>query len=96
PHGDDLLVLTGPSMDLDGPVRLVRWPGAARADAGSIVAADELEVLGELPHGDGDDHAEGIAVLDEPGTRLLVVYDSPAPDRLTADGGVLADVVDLG
>ncbi|MGW2309743.1 DUF3616 domain-containing protein [Actinomadura luteofluorescens] len=96
PHGDDLLVLTGPSMDLDGPVRLVRWPGAARADAGEIVTADELEVLGELPHGDGDDHAEGIAVLDEPGTRLLVVYDSPAPDRLTADGGVLADVLHLG
>ncbi|MES9540022.1 MULTISPECIES: DUF3616 domain-containing protein [unclassified Actinomadura] len=96
PHGDDLLVLTGPSMDLDGPVRLVRWPGAARADAGEIVTAEELEVLGELPHGDGDDHAEGIAVLDEPGTRILVVYDSPSPDRLTADGGVLADVVRLG
>ncbi|GGT80137.1 DUF3616 domain-containing protein [Actinomadura citrea] len=96
PHGDDLLLLTGPSMDLDGPVRLVRWAGAARADAGEIVTADELVVLGELPHGDGDDHAEGIAVLDEPGTRLLVVYDSPAPGRLTADGGVLADVVHLG
>ncbi|WP_255278811.1 DUF3616 domain-containing protein [Actinomadura madurae] len=53
-------------------------------------------MLGDLPHGDGDDHAEGIAVLDEPGTRLLVVYDSPSPERLTADGGVLADVVVLG
>ncbi|MFA1547137.1 DUF3616 domain-containing protein [Actinomadura chokoriensis] len=96
PHGDDLLVLTGPSMDLDGPVRVVRWRGAATADAAEIVAADELETLGELPYGDGDDHAEGIAVLDEPGTRLLVVYDSPSPERLTADGGVVADVVDLG
>ncbi|TYK45236.1 DUF3616 domain-containing protein [Actinomadura decatromicini] len=98
PHGDDLLVLTGPSMDLDGPVRLVRWPGAARADAAEIVTADELEVLGELPYGDGDDHAEGIAVLDEPGapgTRLLVVYDSPSPDRLTDRGGVVADVIRL-
>lgn len=98
PHGDDLLVLTGPSMDLDGPVRLVRWRGAATADAAEIVPAEELEVLGDLPYGDGDDHAEGIAVLDEPdapGTRLLVVYDSPSPGRLTADGGVLADVVTL-
>ncbi|MER7545609.1 DUF3616 domain-containing protein [Spirillospora sp. NPDC127506] len=96
PHGDDLLVLTGPSMDLDGPVRVVRWRGAAKADAAEIVTAEELETLGVLPYGDGDDHAEGIAVLDEPGTRLLVVYDSPSPARLTADGGVLADVVSLG
>ncbi len=95
PHGDDLLVLTGPSMDLDGPVRVVRWRGAARADAAGIVPAEELETLGDLPYGDGDDHAEGIAVLDEPGPRVLVVYDSPAPARLTAGGGVLADVVAL-
>ncbi|TDD73365.1 DUF3616 domain-containing protein [Actinomadura darangshiensis] len=95
PHGGDLLILTGPSMDLDGPVRVVRWRGAAAADAGGIVTAAELEVLGDLPHGDGDDHAEGIAVLDEPGTRVLVVYDSPSPGRLTAGGGVVADVVAL-
>ncbi|MEU8342838.1 Protein of unknown function [Actinomadura meyerae] len=96
PHGDDLLILTGPSMDLDGPVRVVRWRGAAKADAAEIVTAAELEVLGELPHGDGDDHAEGIAVLDEPGTRMLVVYDSPSPERLTAEGGVIADIVAFG
>lgn len=99
PHGDDLLVLTGPSMDLDGPVRVVRWRGAAKADAPEIVTSEDLEVLGDLPYGDGDDHAEGIAVLDEPdaaGLGVLVVYDSPSPDRLTEDGGVIADVVRLG
>lgn len=96
PHGDDLLILTGPSMGLDGPVRVVRWRDAVKADTPEIVPAGELETLGDLPYGDGDDHAEGIAVLDEPGTRLLVVYDSPSPARLTAEGGVLADVVDLG
>jgi hypothetical protein len=96
PHGDDLLILTGPTMDLDGPVRVVRWRGAARVDAPDLVGSAELELLGELPFGDGDDHAEGIAVLDEPdaaGLKLLVVYDSPSPERLTKDGGVLADVV---
>ncbi|XRQ15501.1 DUF3616 domain-containing protein [Actinomadura welshii] len=96
PHGDDLLVLTGPSMDLDGPVRVVRWRGAATADAPEIVTSADLEVLGDLPYGDGDDHAEGIAVLEESdgsGLRLLVVYDSPSPDRLTEDDGVTADVV---
>ncbi|TDC36983.1 DUF3616 domain-containing protein [Actinomadura sp. KC345] len=98
PHGDDLLVLTGPSMDLDGPVRVVRWRNAATADAPEIVTSAELEVLGDLPYGEGDDHAEGIAVLDEPngaGFRLLVVYDSPAAGRLTAGGGVIADVVNV-
>ncbi|TDD76765.1 DUF3616 domain-containing protein [Actinomadura rubrisoli] len=99
PHGDDLLVLTGPSMGLDGPVRVLRWRGAAKADAAEIVTADELEVVGDLPYGEGDDHAEGIAVLEESngtGTRVLVVYDSPSPGRLTEDGGVLADVVNIG
>ncbi|GAA4070910.1 DUF3616 domain-containing protein [Actinomadura miaoliensis] len=96
PHGDDLLLLTGPSMDLDGPVRVVRWPGAATADSPGVVPASDLEVLGELPYGQGDDHAEGIAVLDDSDAstlRLLVVYDSPSPGRLTERGGVLADVV---
>ncbi|MGI8331815.1 DUF3616 domain-containing protein [Actinomadura scrupuli] len=98
PDGDDLLILTGPSMDLDGPVRVVRWRGAATVDAPGIVHADALEVLGDLPYGDGDDHAEGIAVpaaAGGPGTRLLVVYDSPAAERHTPYGGVLADIVKL-
>ncbi|MCP2342666.1 DUF3616 domain-containing protein [Actinomadura rupiterrae] len=93
PHGDDLLILTGPSMDLDGPVRLVRWPGARHGRPSGLVTADELHPLGDLPYGDGDDHAEGIAVLSD--TELLVVYDSPSPERLTPDGAVLADVVPL-
>jgi hypothetical protein len=29
-HGDDLLVLAGPTMDLDGPVRVLRWRDAVR------------------------------------------------------------------
>ncbi|WP_019633311.1 DUF3616 domain-containing protein [Actinomadura atramentaria] len=96
PDGDDLLVLAGPSMALSGPVQVVRWAGAATADAPGVLHAADLAVLGELPHGDGEDHAEGIAVLGpgdgEDGARLLVVYDSPAAARLTG-AGVLADVV---
>lgn len=92
-HGDDLLVLAGPSMDLDGPVRLYRWPHAAHLDAGSVVRRDELQLVLDLPYGCGDDHAEGIALL--PGDRLLVVYDSPAAHRLPDQHTVLADVVPL-
>ncbi|REF00926.1 DUF3616 domain-containing protein [Thermomonospora umbrina] len=96
PDGDDLLILAGPTMSLSGPVRVLRWPGAAKIEAADVVRADELETVGDLPHGDGEDHAEGIAVLDEShgaGPTLLVVYDSPAGDRLTDDGGIHADVV---
>lgn len=32
PSGDDLLVLAGPTMDLDGPVRIYRWHGACRVE----------------------------------------------------------------
>ncbi|GAA3066817.1 DUF3616 domain-containing protein [Streptosporangium carneum] len=88
PHGDDLLILAGPTMDLDGPVRLLRWrPGSTPS------VEHDPEFVMSLPHGEGDDHAEGIAVLD--GERLLVVYDSPSDTRLTPEGGVLADIVSL-
>jgi Protein of unknown function (DUF3616) len=96
PDGDDLLILTGPTMSLSGPVQVVRWPGAAKVAAPDIVHAHELELVGNLPHGDGEDHAEGIAVLDEshgPGPTLLVVYDSPTGERLTEHGGIHADVI---
>jgi Protein of unknown function (DUF3616) len=94
PHGEDLLVLAGPSMDLDGPVHVFRWHGACAAETPQVVRGDALSHVVELPYGAGDDHAEGIGLFgpyDDP--RLLVVYDSPAPVRLGDDGSVTADVV---
>ncbi|CAM3716585.1 DUF3616 domain-containing protein [Kibdelosporangium persicum] len=92
-QGDDLLILAGPSMDLDGPVRVYRWRGAADLRASDVVHREELERVLDLPYGEGDDHAEGIALL--PDNELLVVYDSPARSRLTEPDVVLADVVTL-
>ncbi|MET7330611.1 DUF3616 domain-containing protein [Nonomuraea sp. NPDC005650] len=87
PDGDSLLILAGPTMDLDGPVRVVRWrPGARRG----VVPQDELETVIELPYGVKCDHPEGLALLGD--GRLMVVYDSPSPARITPAGGVLADV----
>ncbi len=96
PAGDDLLVLAGPTMDLDGPVRVYRWHEAARTEMPQIVRDAMLSRELELTYGEGDDHAEGLAVLGplEEG-RLLLVYDSPAPARHTPDGAVIADVVRL-
>lgn len=95
-HGDDLLVLAGPTMDLDGPVRLYRWLGAASRSPSPVIRRDEIAPVLDLAYGEGDDHAEGITLLSgTDGDVLLVVYDSPAPARLADDGSVLADVLAL-
>ncbi|GAB3347154.1 DUF3616 domain-containing protein [Modestobacter lapidis] len=96
PHGEDLLVLAGPTMDLDGPVHVFRWHGALTTEAPQVVRGELLTRELTLPFGVGDDHAEGLGLLGPAADpRLLVVYDSPAPSRLTGDGCVTADVVRL-
>lgn len=96
PDGDDLLILAGPTMPLDGNAFVLRWPGALRAEQDIIVARDRFEILLELPYGKGDDegldHPEGIALMREGDERsLLVVYDSPSPRRRPRPGAVVAD-----
>lgn len=96
--GDDLMILAGPTMDLDGPVAVHRWRNAVAIAEECLVPAKDLSLELRVPFGDGCDHAEGIARLDRPGAPplLMVVYDSPGPDRLL-DGGaaVVADLFEL-
>lgn len=93
-QGDDLLLLAGPTMSLDGPVRVYRWHGGAQPQAESLVERAALSIVTDVPHGQGADHAEGIALFpqadDQPG--LLVVYDNAAEGRKRGEAGVLADV----
>lgn len=92
--GDDLLVLAGPTMDLDGPVLVFRWRRPLEIGGPSITPRDDLEVVVELPSGPAHGHAEGLAVLtDRPGQPLLVVYDTPGDDRLLGANTTLADVI---
>ncbi|HEU4406414.1 MAG TPA: DUF3616 domain-containing protein [Polyangiaceae bacterium] len=97
PVGDDLLLLAGPTMDLDGPVRLYRWPGAFGSRGPALLARDRLERVLDLPHGEACDHAEGVALAPRPegGARLLVAYDKPAERRLAGEGGLEIDAFDL-
>jgi hypothetical protein len=92
-EGADLLILAGPTQALDGPVRVYRWSGwrDAVGRGGSVV---EPELLLELPHGDGCDHAEGLLPWPvKRGRALLVVHDSPCPSRLDDERDViLADL----
>lgn len=95
--GQDLLILAGPTMELDGPVKLFRLKnGLNRSDEGLVW---EPEVVLNIPHGEGKHHAEGVTlfapIAQQP--SILVVYDSPSETTLV-DGatGVLADIFPLG
>lgn len=91
--GDDLLLLAGPTMDLDGPVRLYRWPTPLSDDGATVTPRSAAELVGELPHGDGHDHAEALCPVAGPdGDQLLVLYDSPTPDRLVDDHAIIGDL----
>jgi len=97
--GEALLILAGPTMDLDGPVVLYRWPDALAAGAPTVVPAERLEPVLQLPHGAGEDHAEGICWLPGAGgdgRELLVVYDSPAAGRSHDGTAIEAEVLRLG
>jgi hypothetical protein len=82
--GEDLVILAGPTMDLDGPVTVWRWTGILDVRHETIIPRARLTRLIDLPFGQGTDHAEGIARVERAGATpmLLVVYDSPAPERL--------------
>jgi hypothetical protein len=81
--GDDVIVLAGPTPDVDGPVRLYRWTDAARDRGAGLVRREEVPFLQKLSHGRGKtrgrDHPEGITLLRDGGhDAVLVVHDSPS------------------
>lgn len=96
-QGEDLLILAGPTMSLDAAVRVYRWQGGARPDAESLIPRDALKVVAEIPHGHGNDNAEGLCLFTQgnDATALLVVYDNAARGRKRGEDGVLGDVLTL-
>ncbi|MDF7812806.1 DUF3616 domain-containing protein [Hymenobacter sp. YC55] len=93
-RGSDLLLLAGPTMDLDGTIAVYCWPDALRCEEDSLVGPDKLQRLFDVPHGfgptAGKDKAEGMALLDD--KHVLIVFDSPTDDRKPAAHQVVADV----
>jgi hypothetical protein len=84
--GPDLLILAGPTTGLDGPCAVYRWTDW-RSDppqSDQVVRRHRPERIIDLPFGRGDDHPEGLVLLDSiDGQRdLLVICDSPAANRL--------------
>jgi hypothetical protein len=98
--GDDLYILAGPTMVLNGDIRLFKWPAAR-----PLLAANREPVRFEatiaasiaLPHGYGTDRAEAICELppalagDQP--SWLVLYDAPGVDRMDGEHTVFADLL---
>ena len=52
--GEDIYILAGPTMDLDGVIAIYRWPDALRNEGESMVHHHELERLAEVPHDRGE------------------------------------------
>ena len=97
---DDLYILAGPTMVLNGEIRLFKWPAAR-----PLLAANREPIRFEaaliesvsLPHGRGTNRAE--AICDLPPTMSggkpswLVLYDAPGADRKEGDHTVFADLL---
>jgi Protein of unknown function (DUF3616) len=92
-QGPDLLLLAGPTMDLDGTIAVYRWPNALLKEQDSLIGADQLQRLYDIPHGhgptSGQDKAEGMALLDD--QHILIVFDSPTDARKPRPHEVVAD-----
>jgi hypothetical protein len=98
-RGSDLLILAGPTMDLDGPVTVFRWLGGTEPKEESLVFAEQLPIVMQIPYGQGEnkgmDHAEGMTLFGEDAGSLLVVYDSASEERQKGTNTVEADIFDL-
>jgi len=96
-HGKDLLVLAGPSMDLDGPVFIYRWKKALESTAGSLTMREDLVKAVTVPFKEKKDHAEGLSIATRSPLSVLISYDSPHKTRFDGadDSGVSADIFDV-
>lgn len=95
----DILILAGPTMDLEGEMQVFRWKKALKNLDDLIHSQDkgDLIPLFDLPFTIGSDHAEGLALysyIDE-NDSLMVFYDSPNQQRLRGKKQMFVDVFRL-
>jgi hypothetical protein len=97
--GDDLYILAGPTMALDGEICVFKWAAAKPLLAANRESARfqmALTKVQSLPHGRGNNRAEALCKLPTdllPGKpRWLVLYDAPGADRRVGEYTVLGDL----
>jgi Protein of unknown function (DUF3616) len=94
--GEDVLILAGPTMALDGPIRLFRLKNPLSRKSDGVVQQDRggITRLFDIPHTENGEHAEGVSLFSwfAENDSILAVYDSPAQERLYEAHAVLADV----
>jgi Protein of unknown function (DUF3616) len=98
--GDDLYILAGPTMVLNGEIKVFKWTAAK-----SLLAANREPVRFEaglsasvsLPHGFGTNRAEALCdlppALSAGKPSWLVLYDAPGADRKDGDHTVFGDLL---
>lgn len=98
--GDDLYILAGPTMVLDGAIRIFRWADARSQLAANREACSFQEALSlhlELPHGQGCNRAEALCELppELAGAQRhwLALYDAPGPERCEGEYTVFGDLL---
>lgn len=96
---DDMMILAGPTMDLEGEMQIFCWRDALNNLDDVIHSQDkgDLDVLFDLPFIFGSDHAEGLALYSylKKNDSLMVLYDSPNEQRLRKDKQVFVDIFRL-
>lgn len=98
--GDDLYILAGPTMVLNGEIRVFKWPGARQtldANREPVRFESALREAVTLPHGRGTNRAEAICALPSGLTQhplaWLVLYDAPGEDRKDGEYTVFGDLL---
>lgn len=98
--GDDLYILAGPTMVLNGDIRVFKWPGARHVLASNQEPVRFESALTEsvpLPHGRGINRAEALcdlpAALSGSKKHWLVLYDAPGPERVEGSHTVFGDLL---
>ena len=98
-QGKDILILAGPTMELDGTITVFRWKnGAILQKEECIIPFEALEHVVDVPHETGKDRAEGITLFSTDKSvpsKLLVVYDSASESRQLKDNTMIADIMQL-